>query len=168
MNVTEALIHLLEDTRNHTLMQVGDLTDQEMMFQPGPEVNHALWLLGHIVTSENGLILRWCAGQSAMPEEYQKLFFMGTTPQADPSLYPTKDEILQVLARVHPKAIEVVEGLTPEQLDERPEGYDQMNPGAQQLFWCKGACIWHHATHESSHAAQITTLRRLMGKPYRV
>lgn len=168
MVVLEFIVHLLKDTRKHTLAQVEGLTDEEMMFQPGPETNHPLWLLGHIVTSENGLILRWCAGQSAMPEEYAKLFFMGTKPQSDLSIYPKKDEVLEVLADVHTNSIEVVETLTPEQLDERPEGYEEMAPGAQQLFWSKGACIWHHAMHEAAHAGQITLLRRLLGKPYRV
>ena len=168
MNAIDCLVHLLEDTRNYTLMQVGDLTDEEMMFQPQPHVNHATWLLGHIVGSENGLVLSWCGGQPILPKEYHELFFMGTKPQADPAIYPKKDDILQALAEVHGKAIELVKTLTPEQLDERPKGYEQLNPGAQQLFWCKGACIWHHATHESSHAAQVSMLRRLLGKPYRV
>ena len=168
MNRMEFTLHLLEDTRKHTLAQVEDLTDQEMMFQPKPEVNHALWLLGHIATSENGLILRWCANESALPGEYVKVFFMGTTPQSDPSLYPTKDEILDVLTGLHARAIEVVEGLSAEALDERPIGYEEMNPRAQELFWSKGACIYVHATHEAGHASQITLLRRLLGKPYRV
>ena len=168
MNVLEFIVHLLEDTRKHTLAQVEDLTEAEMMFQPRPETNHPLWLLGHIVTSENGLILRWCAGQSAMPGGYAKVFFMGTRPQSDPSVYPKKDEVLGVLADVHTQAIEVVKALAPEELEERPIGFEEMNPGAQQLFWSKGACIWHHAMHEASHAGQITLLRRLLGKPYRV
>jgi len=168
MNVIDFAVHCLEDTRKHTLAQVEDLTDSEMMFQPRPDVNHALWLLGHIATSENGLILRWCAGESELPGEYMKAFFMGTTPKSDPSLYPTKDEILEVLAGLHTRAIDVVAGLSAEALDERPIGYEEMNPEAQELFWCKGACIWHHATHEAGHASQITTLRRLLGKRYRV
>ena len=168
MNRMEFTLHLLEDTRKHTLAQVEDLTDQEMMFQPKPEVNHALWLLGHVATSENGLILRWCAGESALPEEYVKLFFMGTSPDPDPAVYPAKEEILKVLADVHTRAVEVVRDLSAEELDERPIGYDEMRGGARELFWSKGACIWHHAMHEASHAGQITILRRLMGKPYRV
>ena len=168
MNVTDLMVHCLEDTRKHTLAQVEDLTDPEMMFQPKPDVNHATWLLGHVVTSENGLILRWCAGESAMPGRFLKVFFMGTGPDPDPSVYPAKEEILKVLADVHTRAVEVVKGLSAEQLDERPVGYEEMPPGARELFWCKGACIWHHASHEAGHAGQISMLRRLMGKPYRV
>jgi len=164
----ELLVHLLEGTRKLTLLQVQDLTDAEMAFQPRPGLNNALWLLGHIVTSEDGLILRWCAGDSAMPEEYRKLFFMGTTPQSDPSAYPGKDEILEVLAQVHTRALEVVSAISPGELDEQPMGYEEMPEGARELFWCKGACIYGHARHEAVHAGQITMLRRLMGKPFRV
>jgi len=168
MNVTDFIVHLLEDTRKYTLGLVGDLSDKEMVFQPQPSTNHALWLLGHIVTSEDGLILRWCGGRSAMPQDYRQLFFMGTRPQADPSVYPKKGEVLRVLAKVHAQALKVVKGLSAKQLDARPEGYDQMPEGARDLFWSKGACIWHHAMHEASHAGQITLLRRLLGKPSRV
>jgi len=168
MNVTDFSVHCLEGTRKHTLAQVEDLTKAEMMFQPRPDVNHATWLLGHVVTSENGLILRWCAGESVMPEKFLKVFFMGTSPDPDPSVYPAKEEILAVLAEVHTRAVEVVKGLSAEQLDERPEGYEEMPAGAQELFWSKGACIYGHALHEAGHAAQISMLRRLMGKPYRV
>jgi len=168
VNLSDFMVHLLEDSRKHTLGLVEDLSDEEMMFQPQPDTNHALWLLGHIVTSENGLILTWCGGQPAMPEEYVQLFSIGTKPQSDPAPYPSKEEVLEVLADVHAKAIELVKGLSAEQLDERPVGYDEMPPGAQQLFWSKGACIWLHATHEASHAGAITLLRRLLGKPCRV
>jgi uncharacterized damage-inducible protein DinB len=168
MTVIDWLVRLLEDTRVHTLAQVEELTDAEMMFQPKPTVNHPLWLLGHIVTSEDGLILRWCAGKSRMPKEYQQLFALGSKPQSDPSLYPKKDAVLRVLADVHAQALKVVKGLTAERLEERPEGYDEIPARARELFWSKGACISHHATHESGHAGQISMLRRLLGKPYRV
>ena len=168
MNVIDTLVHLLEDTRQVTLRQVEDLTPEEMMFQPRPDLNHPTWLLGHTIFSENGLILRWCAGESAVPEEYFKLFAIGTRPQSDPSLYPDKDTLLSVLAEVHARALKVVKGLSPERLDERPEGYEEMPPGAQAHFWSKAACIYGHASHEASHAGQIALLRRLLGKPYRV
>lgn len=168
MTVIDWLLQLLEDTRKHTLAQVEDLTDAEMMFQPQPTVNHPLWFLGHILWSEDGLILSRCAGKSAMPKEYQRVFGMGTKPQSDPSLYPKKEAVLEVLADVHAQAVKVVKGLTAEQLEERPLGYEKLPEHARELFWSKGACVSHHATHESAHAGQISILRRLMGKPYRV
>jgi len=168
MTVNDWLLNLLEDAHTHTLAQVEDLTDAEMLFQPRPGVNHPLWLLGHILWSEDGLILSRCGGKSALPKGYEGLFAMRTNPQADPSLYPKKAEVLRVLADVHTQAVKVVKGLTPEQLEERPLGYDKLPAGARELFWSKGACVGHHATHESAHAGQISILRRLMGKPFRV
>lgn len=168
MNVIDTLVHLLEDTRKHTLAQVEDLTPAEMMFQPRPGLNHATWLLGHIIFSENNLILRWCAGESLMPEEYSKLFAIRTKPRSDPSLYPAKETLLSTLAQVHARALEVVKGLSPAELDERPQGYEEMPQGAQAHFWSKAACIYGHAVHEAGHVGQITLLRRLLGKPPRV
>jgi len=164
MDLNEFAVGALENARWLATQAVEGLSREEMMFQPKEGLNHATWLLGHIVESENGLILSFCKGENLLPKGWHETFGIGSTPKADASDYPTKDEILGHMEKVHAAAVEYVKSLSPEDLDRRPPGIDHLPERAQELFSTVGKCIWGHVTHASSHAGQITMLRRLLGK----
>jgi uncharacterized damage-inducible protein DinB len=168
VNVNGFIVEALENARSLTTQAVEGLTDSEMLFQPKAGLNNALWLLGHIAQSENGLILGFCTGKGVLPEGWSEKFGFGSKPVADRAAYPTKDEILGHLKKTHTAAIEYVRSLKPEDLDKRPSGIDRLSPRAQERFSTVARCMEHHITHESSHAGQITMLRRLLGKTPRV
>ena len=158
----------MESARWLATQAVEGLTDEEMMFQPKPGLNHPLWLLGHIAESENGLILSFCKGENLLPEGWHGKFGIGSKPDADAGGYPSKDEILAHMEKVHAAAVAYVESLTPDDLDRRPPGIDHLPERAQEMFSTIGKCIYHHVGHACAHAGQITMLRRLLGKQPRV
>ena len=168
MSWNDFAITAMETARMMTLAGVDGLTEEEMMFQPKAGMNHPLWLLGHIATSENGLILHACAGKDLLPEDWMGKFGIKSTPVADMKAYPKREEILATLAKTHAAAMAYVKGLKAEDLDKRPMGIERFPKGAQERFNTVGKCIAGHITHEASHVGQITVLRRLMGKTPRV
>ena len=168
MNVNAFAVSTLEQAREHTVAAVEGLTGEEMLFQPKAGMNHALWLLGHIAESENGLLLGFCKGANLLPVGWHEKFGIGSKPVADRAKYPSREEVLKLMEKVHAAAIEYVRSLSPEDLDRRPAGIDRLPERAQALFATIGKCIYQHALHESSHAGQIATLRRFLGRPPRV
>ena len=168
MDLNEFAVGALENAKWLATSAIEGLTGAEMMFQPKPGLNHATWLLGHIAESANGLILSFCKGENLLPKGWHGTFGIGSKPTADASAYPSKDEILAHIETVHAAAVKYVKSLSPEDLDKRPPGIDQLPERAQALFSTVGKCIFGHVTHASGHAGQIAMLRRLMGKPPRV
>ena len=168
MTVSEMLVDQLESARRMTLETFNDLNTGQRLFQPAPDVNHPLWLLGHITGSEDHLILGFCKGESLLPEAYGKLFAMGSTLLEDPSGYPAGEEILEHMARVHEAALEYVRGASDDELEQPPVGFDRLDGRARDLFATRGRCVWFHAQHEAMHAGQMGYIRRLLGKPPRV
>ena len=41
---------------------LGDLTDEELLVRPTEGANHIAWQLGHLLTSEHGMIEQVCPG----------------------------------------------------------------------------------------------------------
>jgi len=168
MTVNEMLLDQLDSARRITLETFNDLNTGQRLFQPAPDVNHPLWLLGHIAGSEDHLILGFCRGESLLPEEYGTLFAMGSKLLADPSGYPAGEEILDHMVRVHEAALDYVRGASQGELDQPPVTFDRLDERARQLFATRGRCVWFHANHEALHTGQMAYIRRLLGKPYRV
>ena len=107
-------------------------------------------------------------GDNLLPMGWHQTFGIGSKPTADANAYPTRDEILAEIGKVHAAALEYVKSLSAEDLDKRPPGIDQLPERAQALFATVGKCIFGHVSHASGHAGQISMLRRLMGKEPRV
>jgi len=168
MDLNDFAVSALDMARWLTLAAVKDLTDREMMFQPALGLNHPLWLIGHIATSENGLILDACAGQDLLPPDWMGKFGIGSQPVSDANVYPTRDEVLALLEKTHAAALDYVKSLTPEDFDTRPVNLDRFPPGVQERFSTVARCISGHVSHEFSHVGQIAMLRRIMGKAPRV
>ena len=132
------------------------------------ELADPLWLLGHTATSENRLILDWSAGEPLLSEDYMRLFAINSKPQGDLSAYPPVEEILSQMSQVHKAALRYVRDLPAADFAARPRIYDRMPERAKALFPTRAHCIMGHITHEANHIGQLSYLRRLLGKPYRV
>ena len=99
MNVNEFAVGALENAKWLTTMSVEGLTDEEMLFQPKPGLNNAMWLLAHIVDSGNGLILGFCKGESLLPGDWHARFGIGSRPSSNPADYQSRDEVLASVGR---------------------------------------------------------------------
>ena len=168
MKVNEMLIDQIESIREMTLSTFAYLGPHEHFFQPAAGVNHPLWLLGHIATSEDHLILEFCNGQGLLSERYNELLGMGSKLLDDVSGYPAADEILGRLDLIHEAAVDYIRSADEAEFDKAPRCFDRFDERAAAMFATRGRCIWFHAHHEAMHAGQLAYLRRLTGKPYRV
>ncbi len=142
-----------------------DNTDVEDWFRmPSEGVTHIAWQVGHMAIAEYGLALKRVRGRIAedaglVSDEFLALFGKGSIPDADAGKYPPAAEIRGVFDRVHQQAIQELQSLSEEVLDEAS---DPPHP----MFNTKRGAIEWAAQHELLHAGQIGLLRRLLGKEW--
>jgi uncharacterized damage-inducible protein DinB len=168
MDVREIIAGQSEWVRRTTLETFAELNTGERLFQAAPGVNHALWLLGHIAGSENHLILGFCKGESLLPATYGKLFGMGSKLLDDPTGYPSGEEILERLGAVHEASLEYLRTVGDDELAQPPVSYDKLPERARQLFGTRLKCLCLAPNHEAMHSGQMSYIRRLLGKPFRI
>jgi len=153
------MMSLLLDTFKSTLkfieQSVADLSEQEMVEQPGGIANHATWTLGHVVTSCQGIAneLGW---QGWLPSEWESIFGYGSVPVSDPSHYPSKSEILRALSDAGDRLDQILMNVSESTLKQSlPDG--PVPTTAHLLFQVVVA-------HTAFHAGQLAMWRRAIGK----
>jgi len=138
---------------------VSDLTDTEMMQRPGPGCNHLAWQLGHLIASEVGMLNQVCPNAVELPPGFAERHSKATAESNDPALFLTKQEYLDLHAKVTESTMAALDGLTEEQLNApAPESMRRICPTMGTLF----VLI---ATHPMMHAGQFVPVRRALGKP---
>ena len=161
MSQLAAAIAQIADARQYTLGLVADLPADAWFFMPTPAVTHIAWQVGHISIAHYRLgiaFLREPKPEDAawVPANYRELFGRDSTPQADPSIYPTPAQILATLDEINRHVVAEISQLTDADLN-RPvlQTHRFLRTVNEALFWC--------SRHESVHAGQIALLRRLHG-----
>lgn len=154
--------HLLS-AREYTETLLEDLSEDEWFWTPSDSVSHIAWQVGHLAFAEYGLMLfrqrgRRTEDAELMSGRFRKTFAKGTTPSSDRSLYPTRQEILETLHRVHAQAFVELAEFDDAELDEEID-----RPWS--TFNTRYGALLFAGDHEMLHAGQIGLLRRLMGKP---
>ena len=140
---------------------VAEIADEDMTRQPTPGVNHPAWQLGHLsVVADSGCGL---AGRPRVLRlSWHKQFGPGSTPDADRSLYPSKEELLTAYRAGHARLAEAVADATPETID-RPHPLEFLKPGLATV----GDLLAHLlTTHEAMHVGHLSSWRRQMGLPH--
>lgn len=159
LSAIEPGLNALEFTREATLKLAAEITDEQMLHRPTPEANHTAWLLGHIAYADNGFRSKLSGSPSVIPESYEALFGMGSTPSDDASIYPSKAELLKTMEKSHTALIEWFKSLSDEQLAESlPEDMEKFGANYATLA---STLIWH----EGLHAGQLVEVRRSLGLP---
>ena len=77
MGDTETLIESIEGSRDWTLKLVADLSGDDWTFQPADGLQHALWLCGHLASSQQTLVLMRCLGREKSDAEFMAHFPLG-------------------------------------------------------------------------------------------
>ena len=161
MSQLTAAIAQINAARQYTLGLLADLPADAWFFMPTPAVTHIAWQVGHISIAQYRLGVAFHrepnpADAAWLPANYRELFGRDSTPQADPSLYPTPAQILANLDEINRHVIAELAQLTDADLD-RPvlQAHRFVKTVIEALFWC--------SRHESIHAGQIALLRRLHG-----
>jgi len=157
-------IRKIEFTRNYTMTSLEDLSADDWFWVPENArdyVTHIAWQVGHIAMSEYGLTLfrqrgRKLEDAELMSGKFRKLFLKGSTPKPDREAYPTPDEILEVLNKVHQQMRAEIASFE--------QTLDEESGPPHAAFATKYGALLFAADHEMLHAGQIGMLRRLMGK----
>ena len=142
-------------------MYLNALTDEELKTELTPGGNHGIWLLGHLIASDDDLSLYLGKGNLLYPE-YQKLFAQGSK-LLPPSEYPPAKELREHWKAVCVKNAALYESLTDEDLNQLHE----MIKGDKEkdYFKTKQRCIIHWQLHQVHHAGQLAVLLAKRGKP---
>lgn len=139
---------------------IGDLTDAELLRRPGAGCNHVAWQLGHLISSECGLLNGIQAGAAPkLPDGFEAKHAKENTASDKASDFCTKQEYLDLAGKVHEAVIALLDSYPEHKLDEpSPEHFRSMFPTMGSMFLLI-------ATHSMMHAGQIVPIRRELGKP---
>ena len=159
MNTSELLAEHLDRIRRWTVSLLEDLSEEDWLWPPGPNLGQIAWQVGHIAVAEHGLILVRCAQQPVLEESFLSLFRPGSTPSSGAEGYPSIAELRDKMDSIHQRALQIVRQLDDSDLQTEPAG--KPHP----MFTTKTGAIQMAASHEAFHAGQIALIRRLRGKP---
>lgn len=150
-------VELLTFSRK-TLNKYIDTVPADKATAQGPACpNHALWTFGHLAATAAWGLSTIGGPKNAVPESYDKLFGMGSTPTADASAYPSLAEVKKAYEDTHAKLLAAARGMTDAQLKTPVEAGGFATDRADLLF----KLAWH----EAWHLGQIADLRRALGLP---
>lgn len=139
---------------------ISDLTDEELMRRPGAGCNHVAWQLGHLISSECGLLNRIQAGAAPkLPDGFEAKHAKDNKDNDNSDDFLTKQEYIDLASKVHDAVIACLDAYPESKLDDpSPEHFRSMFPTMESMFLLI-------ATHSMMHAGQLVPVRRELGKP---
>lgn len=160
MNTKEAIRGAANTSDMVLKKYIEDLSDADLMKRPGPGCNHLAWQLGHLISSECGLLESIVPGAAAeLPEGFAEKHSKETIGVDDPSKFCTKQEYLDLMDQVRAASMAALDRLDESELDKPgPEHFRQMFPTVGHVYLLI-------ATHGLMHAGQFVPVRRALDKP---
>ncbi len=139
---------------------LSDLSDADLLRRPAPGCNHLAWQLGHLISSESGLVNMVCPGQGGeLPAGFREAHSKENTGSDDAAQFKSKQEYLDLYKQVRAKTVAALDALPDEALGAPgPENFRNVFPRVLDLFNLI-------ATHPLMHAGQFVVVRRQLGKP---
>lgn len=139
---------------------IEGLTPEQWIHQACDGVNHALWNVGHIASSEKSFLESAGGSTTSVPDSYGALFGMGSQPSSSMDTYPSPAEVVKVFNNVREEFVEHMKGFSGEQLvvAVSNEHFQELAPTVVQL-------INFMVLHEATHIGQILVARKSLGLP---
>jgi hypothetical protein len=139
---------------------VSDLTDAELLQRPGPGCNHLAWQLGHLISSESGLLNSIQPGAGPeLPAGFAQKHGKENVASDNPADFCTRQEYLDLAEQMHAATLKLLDTFSEADLDRPgPEHFRKMFPTVGSIFLLI-------ATHPMMHAGQFVPVRRALGKP---
>jgi hypothetical protein len=161
MKASQVLETALGSTQFLTLQFLSDLADADLLVRPVPGANHIAWQLGHVISSEIGLVRSQLpdAAYPELPAGFAEQYTKETAAQEPPRGFLTKQQYLDLFNRVREATKARVAKLSDSDLDRPTTG--QMASFAPTL----GAFLMLVANHTMMHSGQFSVVRRKLGKP---
>lgn len=136
---------------------VGDLTAEQMCQQPHGVVNHPAWSLGHLASASVG-VLKVLGQDAALPGSWGDVFKTGGIPSANPSDFPSKEDLLSTLDSLHDRVIAAVNVA-----DAATLATPHPHEGTRKYFPTIGdMVVFLMTSHEMDHLGQLAAWRRAM------
>ncbi|HLX63806.1 MAG TPA: DinB family protein [Planctomycetota bacterium] len=122
--------------------------------RPRNNVNHALWLTGHMIWAEDYLLIEIPSGKTFRSKEWDVCFDHSSEKLSDDE-YPPWGEVRAEFTIVHEKAMKHLARLNP---------IDLHRPSVLERQWFPSAAhsIAHQVTHGHYHLGQLMYLTRLL------
>eukprot|EP00475_Leptophrys_vorax_P033097 TRINITY_DN51799_c1_g1_i3.p1 TRINITY_DN51799_c1_g1~~TRINITY_DN51799_c1_g1_i3.p1 ORF type:complete len:164 (-),score=13.06 TRINITY_DN51799_c1_g1_i3:364-855(-) len=160
MNAKDAINGSMEMGYMVLKKYVADLDDADLMHRPAAGCNHLAWQLGHLISSEAGLLNQVCPGSAPeLPAGFAEAHKKDKAESNDPSKFGTKQQYLELLDKVRDATKAALAKLSDADLDK---------PGPEEMrSFCPtvGSFFTLIATHPLMHAGQFVPVRRALGKP---
>ncbi|MFK7789471.1 MAG: DinB family protein [Phycisphaeraceae bacterium] len=121
------------------------------------------WIIGHLGFVANR-IFSMCGGEPKIDSDlWQPLFAGGSTPsgEADEETYPSWDELKNVWRQGHADVAEIALSLSAEKLAE-PNPNERMKATLPTIHDFLGFVL---TGHDAMHLGQLSTWRRVQGRP---
>lgn len=160
MNTKDALKSTMDMSLFVLNAYLGDLNDADLMKRPGAGCNHLAWQLGHLISSESGLVNSICPGKGGeLPAGFEERHAKDKTGIDDPKQFNTKQEYVDLFTQVRAATLKA--------LDEFPEkDFDAPSPERMRKFFpTMGSMFTLIGSHPMMHAGQFVVVRRMLGKP---
>ena len=156
-----AAIGQIRFARDYTLGLL-DATPKDRWFEiPAGLSTNIAWQVGHLTVSQYGLLMFRLRGRQdedldLIPSKFRKTYTRSSTPSDDPAKQLTCDELIERMAAIHQRSMEVLQSVDPNVLLEPID-----MPYA--MFPIKLGAVLFCPLHEHIHAGQIGVIRRAMG-----
>jgi hypothetical protein len=139
---------------------ISDLSDEELLTHPGVGCNHLNWQLGHLISSEVGLLEMVVPGAGAtLPPGFAEKYTKETTQNNDLAAFATKEELIALMTANQEAALKAFASVSDARLSE--PGPSHMQP----MFPTVGSILVLVACHGLMHCGQFVPVRRVLGKP---
>jgi uncharacterized damage-inducible protein DinB len=142
------------------LLNMVEATPDEKFYEvPAKGGNHAAWNVGHIAVTDDLVRAQLGGGEPVLPEAWHEMFKGGSTCTPGAKGHPSREELLDGLARSRAAVVAWFSGLSESELMEPLTG------GIARLAQDRIMLMGSFASHEAFHAGQISAARRVFGMP---
>jgi len=156
---TQTLIKAFEMARNLSKFYISKLDGIDLKKEyeiKGVNLNSAYWILAHTVWTEHFLIIEGIGGES-LGIEWLNDFGFGSEPDNIKS-GPSHEEIMKRMEEVHKRAIEILNSMTDEQMQE--DNNIEASFGGSNS---KESVLMHAIRHEPMHIGQLSWILKING-----
>ena len=140
---------------------LDDLDDADLTFVPIEGMNPIAWQVGHLISSERGMVEALKPGSSPpLPEGFEAAHPRDEKERpTDPKAYKSKAEYLKLFKAQREATLKALDAVPDEELDApSPERFRQMWPTVGAVFNLTG-------NHVLMHVGQFVAVRRARKKP---
>jgi uncharacterized damage-inducible protein DinB len=157
----ESVVFAWDNQVRYALRLLDDVTDAQMVLQPGGNMNHPAWILGHMSIYHPAVVSLLQGKPFDDPKDDTLFGFSVVKPQAELAVYGTKESIVQRYAEGHEQVAQALLNATLEQLSQ-PPSLSRWREVYSTVGFMLPDLLIHH---ESTHVGQISIWRRAAGLP---